>query len=144
MRRQRVYRLQQQLQQPRYYQHDKQSALMHGAYGSCIVFFTNLTSRANLLLAASVCTAYGRVTLRNMLPKPLYVCIGPYIHCQTAMLLVKQRMSNIASKQAFKRCLHVRTGTQYRYRIHVCDTCMLYRYARVNIALPRELGDASP
>ena len=37
--------------------------------------------------------------------------------------------------------LRVRTGTQYRYCIHVCDTGTQYRYARVNIVLThRELN----
>ena len=32
-------------------------------------------------------------------------------------------------------CLHVHTGTQHRYCIHVCDTSTQHRYARVNIVL---------
>ena len=38
-------------------------------------------------------------------------------------------------KRSLERCLHVRTCIAYRYCVHVCDTCMQYRYARVNTVL---------
>ena len=42
----------------------------------------------------------------------------------------------IWSHTCLQYCVHVRTGTQYRYCIYVCDTTTQYHYARVNIVAP--------
>jgi len=48
---------------------------------------------------------------------------------------MRTHVRNTGMQYMLQLCLHVRTGIAYPYCIHVCDTSVQYRYARVNIVL---------